>query len=174
MRRNRWPDLIGMRGRMFRNTHCSRNSRTTARDVTIMTKAPNMFTDFSDLRRRVYFSSSAKSILSRSKAGMSASGLSDALGLTGDVAGRRELNNDLAAWARSGMVYRQRDGRWLWVERDNPLSGIVALNSPDAPLPTGSKSDQARRLFAVPARSLVKDERAGRGGPGFSTSFLPQ
>ncbi len=94
----------------------------------------------------MYYSSAAKSILSRSKLGMSISALSDALGLLGDIAGRRDLGNDLANWARSGLAYRQRDGRWIWVQ------GNDHFVSRDG-------NDTARRLFAVPGRSIVADER---------------
>lgn len=111
-----------------------------------------------DGRPGMYFSSVARRVLSNSKTGMSASALSDALGLAGDVAGRRELSNDLAEWARSGMAYRQRDGRWLWVERDNPLSGLVSNDNGEAPGGSRLGLDSARRLFAVPARSYVQDE----------------
>lgn len=111
-----------------------------------------------DGRSGMYFSSVARRVLSQSKTGISASALSEALGLAGDVAGRRELSNDLAAWARSGMACRQRDGRWLWVERDNPLSGLVTGDGSEAADKPRLGQDSERRLFAVPARSYRQEE----------------
>lgn len=112
-----------------------------------------------DRQQPRYFSSVARRVLSNSKTGMSAAALSNALGLAGDVAGRRELSNDLSEWARSGMAYRQRDGRWIWVERDNPLSGMLGNADSQEGDQKRQNHDTARRLFAVPARSHVQDER---------------
>src|SRR6056297_278193 len=107
----------------------------------------------------MYFSSAAKRILSKSKSGMSAIALSDALGLSGDVAGRRDLSNDLAAWARSGLAYRQRDGRWVWVEDKELVTHQASIAGSESGLAIIGESDTARRLFAVPGRSVVEDER---------------
>lgn len=99
---------------------------------------------------------------------MSSHALSDALGLSGNVAGRRDLGNDLAAWARSGLAYRQRDGRWIWVE-GNELVGP----HPGTETSTGQDSNAARRLFAVPGRSRVEDERQNGEGPSDTTEEGP-
>ena len=89
---------------------------------------------------------------------MSAAALSDALGLAGDVVGRRGLSNDLAAWAASGIVYRLKDGRWIWVERQNPLAGLATTRGAVENSDTISDHNAASRLYAVPARSFVRDE----------------
>lgn len=99
---------------------------------------------------------------------MSSNALSNALGLSGDVAGRRDLGNDLAAWARSGLAYRKRDGRWIWVEGNE----LVATN-PGTETSTGQDSNAARRLFAVPGRSRIEDERQNGEGPSETTEERP-
>lgn len=113
----------------------------------------------------MYFSSVARRVLSNSKSGMSAAALSDALGLSGDLAGRRDLGNDLAEWARSGLAYRRRDGRWIWVEgSDLPAQQSGAVGSENTAA-SSVKTDTARRLFAVPGRSIVLDERSEANAP---------
>jgi len=104
----------------------------------------------------MYFSSAARRILSNSKSGVSIAALSDALELSGDVAGRRDLSNDLGAWARAGLVFRRRDGRWLWVESNNPLSRNTHSTDPETQPDTSPRGDHAKRLFAVPGRSTVQ------------------
>jgi very-short-patch-repair endonuclease/energy-coupling factor transporter ATP-binding protein EcfA2 len=106
----------------------------------------------------LYFSSATKRVLSNSKTGMSAATLSDALGLAGDLVGRRELHNDLAEWARQGLVLRQRDGRWIWVQREAPLSDIPYFDATFESVAIGGSTEKARRIFAVPARSFVIQE----------------
>ena len=86
------------------------------------------------------------------------SALSDALGLSGDIAGRRDLGNDLADWARSRLAYRKRDGRWIWVEDNDLPTHRRDTSDSYNDLTNGKSNDSARRLFAVPGRSFVTDE----------------
>lgn len=110
----------------------------------------------------MYFSSSARRLLSNSKSGMTVNDLSFALGLFGDLAGRRDLGNDLFDWARSGLAYRQRDGRWIWVDGNDLLALGRGQEASGDRATTGAGA--ARRLFAVPGRSHVEDERMTTSG----------
>ena len=106
----------------------------------------------------MYFSSAARRLLINSKTGICLRDLSEALGLAGDLAGRRELSNDLAEWVRSGIVVRRRDGHWSWVDPGNPLTAVFARQRADPHCESNSGYDTALSLFATPARSFVQDE----------------